>query len=78
MLWVERAITLSRTRLTLLHHPDSHPRYAEALLTNILRRYSSSGFRLEHPHDDTTISDLLTDYRFRAHRTVWHMRYDCD
>ncbi|MGJ3240022.1 MAG: GNAT family N-acetyltransferase [Anaerolineae bacterium] len=75
MLWVERSLALSRTRLTLFKHPDAEMRYAEVLLSNVLRRYRSASFYLEHPHDDGAVSELLTAYRFRPHRTVWHMSY---
>lgn len=75
LLWVERGLALSRTRLTLFNQPEAEIRYTEALLSSVLRRYRTSGFSLEHPYDDASISELLTDYRFRPHRTVWHMSY---
>lgn len=75
-LWVERSFALTRTRLTLFSQPNIHRRYTEALLTNALRRYSNSGFTIEHPHDDLVTTELLNTYRFRPHRTVWHMRYE--
>ena len=75
LLWVERSLTLSRTKLTLFKHADAGIRFAEVLLSSVLRRYRTSGFSLEHPYDDMEQSDLLTEYRFRPHRTVWHMSY---
>ncbi len=75
LLWVERSLALSRTKLTLFNRADSGIHNVEALLSSVLRRYRTSGFSLEHPYDDTEISDLLTNYRFRSHRTVWHMSY---
>lgn len=75
LLWIERSIALSRTKLTLFSQPGTDIRYTKALLASVLRRYRSSGFSLEHPYDDASISELLTDYRFRPHRTVWHMTY---
>ena len=75
LLWIERSMALSRTRLTLFNQADSERHNAEALLSSVLRRYRTSGFSLEHPYDDRVISDLLTQYRFRPHRTVWHMIY---
>lgn len=73
-LWIERSM-LSRTNLTLLKQPDADIRFTEALLASVLRRYRSSNFVLEHPHDDTDITDLLSRYRFKPARTLWHMRY---
>lgn len=73
-LWIERGL-LSRTNLTLLKYDTTDVRFAEVLLGNVLRRYRSSSFVLEHPHDDTEISELLKRYRFRPYRTLWHMRY---
>ena len=73
-LWVERGL-LSRTNLTLLKYPETDVRFAEVLLGSVLRRYRSSSFVLEHPHDDTDITELLTRYRFKPYRTLWHMRY---
>jgi ribosomal protein S18 acetylase RimI-like enzyme len=75
-LWLERSIALSQTTLTFMQQPNAPLRYADALFSTVLRRYRTSGFKIEHPHDDTIINDLLTDYRFHAKRTVWHMRYD--
>lgn len=75
-LWIERGAILRHTQLTLMRHPAGGMHAAEALLINALRLYDNGGFLLEHPHDDEEVSALLTDYRFRPHRTVWHMRYD--
>ncbi len=72
-LWVERS--LSRTTMTIFKHPDTAMRYTEALLSNVVRRYRSTSFTIEHPHDDVAITELLDNYRFRPRRTVWHMRY---
>lgn len=74
-LWIERSFALSRTNLTLMIRPETDTRYAEVLLANVMRRYRTSSFVLEHPHDDAPITELLTKYRFRPYRTVWHMRY---
>lgn len=74
-LGIERSF-VSRSRLILIRKSASDPAYALALLGNALRRYNSSGFILEHPHDDTVLSPLLNDLRFRANRSIWHMRYD--
>jgi hypothetical protein len=71
---IERSF-VSRNRLILIRKSDSAPEYALALLGNALRRYHSSGFVLEHPHDDTVLSPLLNDLRFRPNRSIWHMRY---
>lgn len=74
-LWVERSLALSRTNLTLMTYPETEVHIVEAMLSSVLRRYRSSGFVLEHPHDDTAVTELLTKYRFRPYRTLWHMRY---
>lgn len=74
-LWIERGMVLRRTQLTLMRRIQHGILAAEALLVNALRLYNTGGFLLEHPHDDEAISALLTSYRFRPHRTVWHMRY---
>jgi ribosomal protein S18 acetylase RimI-like enzyme len=75
-LWVERSIALTQTTLTFMQHPNDSLRYADALFSTVLRRYRSTGFKIEHPHDDINLNGLLNDYRFIAKRTVWHMRYD--
>lgn len=74
-LWVKRSLALSRTKLLLFKQADADVRYIEALLANVLRRFRSSGFTVEHPHDESDISDLLKRYRFRDQRTLWHMSY---
>jgi ribosomal protein S18 acetylase RimI-like enzyme len=73
-LWVEKGLGPGRNRLTLLADPACHAPYAQALLNNVLRRFHSSGFVIEHPHDDRLTNDLLKAYRFHENRTVWHMR----
>ncbi len=75
-LWLESTLAFSRTRLLLLHDPAAGTFPAEALLNNTLRRMRSTGYTLEHPHDDDATNDLLLKYRFRRLRTVWHMRLD--
>jgi peptide alpha-N-acetyltransferase len=75
-LWIEKGLGLGRNRLTLLADPVYHEPYARALLNNVLRRFNSSGFIIEHPHDDHLTNDLLKAYRFHESRTVWHMARD--
>jgi ribosomal protein S18 acetylase RimI-like enzyme len=75
-LWIERNIALSRAKLIFMQHANVPLAYADALFNTVLRRFRTSGFIIEHPHDDTIINELLTDYRFRVKRTLWHMRYD--
>lgn len=72
----ENTFGMSRTRLWMMNQGEMVFPYAEALLLNVLRRFSNSGFVVEHPQDDVQMAELLTRYRFRPHRTVWHMRYD--
>lgn len=76
LLWIKRGLANTRTQLTLFTVPESDPHHAEALLANALRRYRGAGFLIEHPYDDPTTTEILNKYRFRPHRTVWHMRYD--
>ena len=75
-LWLEKGLGIGRNRLTLLADPVQHEPYARALLNNVLRRFRSSGFIIEHPHDDHLTNDLLKMYRFHESRTVWHMARD--
>jgi ribosomal protein S18 acetylase RimI-like enzyme len=75
-LWVENGVTMASTRLTLVAHPDYDPLYAEVLLNSALRRFRTTSISIDHPLDDTAINDLLERYRFRTHRTLWHMRAD--
>lgn len=73
-LTIERGLGMSRTRLTLFANPTSHDPCVPALLSTVLRRYRSTAFVIEHPHDDKATTELLHEYRFFPHRTVWHMR----
>lgn len=75
-LWIERSLTLMRTRLTFMQRPNIPERYANTLFSSILRRHRTSAFVIEHPHDDSLINKLLTEYHFHVKRTLWHMRYD--
>lgn len=76
-LWIERGLTISRTRLTLLPAPtEGGTAAAEALLGNVLRRLRGTGLTMEHPYDDETTTQLLERLRFRPYRTVWHMRLE--
>jgi len=73
-LWIENGFAQGRTRLTLMAYPDYHDPYAEALLNTALRRFRTTSLVIDHPHDDTRTTQLLETYRFRPHRTLWHMR----
>jgi ribosomal protein S18 acetylase RimI-like enzyme len=73
-LWIENGITMASTRLTLMAYPDYHEPYAEVLLNSALRRFRTTSISIDHPHDDERTTALLDRYRFRPHRTLWHMR----
>jgi len=76
-LWIENNMsTVSvRTRLMVAPHIN-HESYADALLNNVLQRFSRSTVLIEHPRDDKIVSDLLEHYQFRPKRDLWHMRLD--
>lgn len=73
-LTIARGFGMSRTRLTLIADPAAHDDCVPPLVTSVLRRYRSTAFVIEHPHDDKAMTKLLHEYRFFPHRTVWHMR----
>ena len=75
-LWAESGVTMASTRLTLMAYPDYDSLYAEILLNSALRRFRSTSISIDHPLDDEAINNLLERYRFRANRTLWHMRAD--
>lgn len=74
-LWIETGLALTRTRLTLMARPQAFYPTAEALLSTALRRFRTTAFVIDHPHDDLQADALLRRYRFYPHRTVWHMRW---
>lgn len=74
--WIETGLTLARIRLTLIADPAHFDACVPPLMNNVLRRYSSSGFALEHPQDDEQANEFLRAQRFYIHRTVWSMRWD--
>ncbi|MAU12282.1 MAG: hypothetical protein CL607_20840 [Anaerolineaceae bacterium] len=73
-LWIDSGIASLRTRMMLMVHPDYQPQATEALLNNVVRRFKNNALILEHPYDDPVTTELLSHYRFRPNRTVWHMR----
>ncbi|MCA9882129.1 MAG: GNAT family N-acetyltransferase [Anaerolineae bacterium] len=73
-MWIDSGIASLRTRMMMMTHPDHQPQATEALLGNVVRRFTNSALILEHPYDDTVTTELLSHYRFRPNRTVWHMR----
>jgi hypothetical protein len=74
--WIEHGFTLTRTRLIVLAKPGHLLTEGEAILHTVLRRFQTSGFILEHPHDDQEASEMFQRLRFIPMRTVWHMRFD--
>ena len=75
--WLESAVSFGNIRAWLLTAPRiEHGPYAEALLDNLVARYSRSTIVIEHPRDDETVSALLKERRFKLQRELWHMRFD--
>ena len=75
--WLESAVSFGNIRAWLLTAPYiEHGPYAEALLDNLVARYSRSTIVIEHPRDDETVSALLKERRFKLKRELWHMRLD--
>ncbi|MCY3780560.1 MAG: GNAT family N-acetyltransferase [Chloroflexi bacterium] len=75
--WLESAISFGSIRAWLFTSPHiDHEVYAQALLGNVVSRFSRSTIVLEHPRDDETVSDLLKVHRFQVKRELWHMRLD--
>ena len=75
--WLESAVSFGDIRAWLFAAPQiDHRRYAEALLGNLVSRYSRSSIVLEHPRDDEAVSELLRQRQFKVKRELWHMRLD--
>lgn len=76
-LWIENSISLMSVRIRLMISPHIDTKlYANALLNNVLQRFNRATIMLEHPHDDTDMNELLSQYQFHAKRDLWHMRLD--
>lgn len=76
-LWIENSISQMSVRIRLMTAPHIDTRlYADALLNNVLQRFSRATVILEHPHDDEVVNELLSYYQFHAKRDLWHMRLD--
>ncbi len=75
--WLESVVTARslRARLFVSQQIDAAP-CADALINNVLQRFSGSTILLEHPRDDQVVSDLLRHYQFKVKRELWHMRLD--
>jgi hypothetical protein len=73
-LWIEHGWAQASTRLVLMTQPEYHDPYAEVLLNSVLQRFRTTSIVIDHPADDTRTNILLEHYRFRSHRTLWHMR----
>ena len=75
--WLESLVSSSTIRLRLFTSPAiDHHQFAEALLCHALNRFPRSTIMIEHPGDDSTVSDLLTRYQFKVKRDLWHMRLE--
>lgn len=75
-LWLENSLASSSAQMTLFVHPEFQGLYDDALLNNVLQRFSMTPLALEHPADDSAIIPILEHYRFTVKRTVMHMRWD--
>lgn len=76
-LWLESSMSSTSLRTRLLINSDGHHApYADALLNNMLRRFSRSTILFEHPREDDAVNELLTGYQFKVKRDLWHMRLD--
>ena len=75
--WLESAVSFGNIRGWLFTSPqiDQIP-YVQALLANVVSRYSRSTIVVEHPRDDEAVGDLLKQLEFQVKRDLWHMRLD--
>lgn len=78
VLWIERAVMVTSTQLTLLVDPAYAGVYDDALLHLAARRFGDrrSTLLIEHPSDETATAEALQRYYFRPQRQVMHMRWD--
>lgn len=75
--WLESAVSFGNIRAWLFASPQiDHQPYAQALLGNVVSRYSRSTIVVEHPRDDDVVSELLKRHQFKVKRELWHMRLD--
>jgi len=75
--WLESSMSTTSMRTRLLIEPDgNHAPIADALLNNVLRRFSRSTILFEHPREDEPVNELLNAYQFKVKRDLWHMRLD--
>jgi len=73
--WLDSSMSTTSLRTRLLINSDgNHVAYADALLNNVLRRFSRSTILVEHPREDDAVNELLTNYQFKIKRDLWHMR----
>jgi ribosomal protein S18 acetylase RimI-like enzyme len=73
-LWIENSMSLMSVQIRLMTAPNIATKlYADALLNNVLQRFSRATILLEHPHDDNDVNELLSHYQFHSKRDVWHM-----
>ena len=66
----------SSTRITLLIEPSAPEAVVRAFLETVIQRVGHTALTLEHPADDTLVSNILGDYGFRPTRHLIHMRYN--
>ena len=73
-LWTQQSFGAMDNQLTLINDPQV-PGAAEALLTNVARRWRNSRMRIEHPADDEAVSQLLSSMNFRIQHTLLSMKH---
>ena len=75
--WLESTVSTSTLNARFFAAPQiDHAPYAEALLHNLLARFSRSTILFEHPRDDEALARLLKRHQFILKRDLWHMRRD--
>ena len=75
--WLESAVSFGNIRAWLFTAPHiEHRPYAQALLGNLVARYSRSTIIFEHPRDDQAVNEVLAQHQFKVKRDLWHMRLD--
>ena len=73
-MWLENTVA-TRTQVTLLVDPLYQGIYDGLLINAAVRRYGRNPIVVEHPSDETLVSETLANLRFIQQRTVIHMRW---
>ena len=77
-MWIESGFMTSATQLTLMVEPEFQGLYDAVLINSAARRFGGgrSALMIEHPADETAVSDTLREYQFRPQGHFVHMRWD--